>query len=103
MIEQGIEKTPISKDEWDSGRKWETPEARILLFLRKNRDKAFTLAEIIQGIGYITKWEDIWGLVGCVANLWTVQNALETLIKEATVKAKIIKKAIGDDTYYTAT
>lgn len=37
MIEQGIEKTPISKDEWDSGRKWETPEARILLFLRKSR------------------------------------------------------------------
>lgn len=93
---------PISKDEWNAGRKLETPESRVLLFLRNKREQAFTLGEIARGIGYATEWQDVWGFIGTVANLWEVQNAVSMLIKEGTVKAKVVKKAIGEDTYYMA-
>jgi hypothetical protein len=35
-----------------------------------------------------------------VAWLGAVQNALENLIKEGTVEAKIIRQPIGEQTYY---
>jgi hypothetical protein len=42
---------PISNEEWNAGRIWETLEARILTFLRQNQ-KPFNIAEIINGLGY---------------------------------------------------
>jgi hypothetical protein len=45
---------PVGKDEWNAGRKWETIEARILAFLKTNRDKGFSADEIHNGLGYKT-------------------------------------------------
>lgn len=42
----------INKTEWDAGRTYETLEARVLSYMRKNRDKAFTVSEIVYGVGY---------------------------------------------------
>ena len=92
---------PVDKDEWDAGRKWETLEARILTFLENNPDKGFTANEIYQGLGY-RYGTDFWGFIGGVAMLSTIQNALETLVKEGSVKAKIVKQKIGEETYYRA-
>ena len=33
-------------------------------------------------------------------NLWLVEDALKTLIKEGNVRAKVIKKPGGEETYY---
>lgn len=93
---------PINKAEWDAGRTYETLEGRILSFLRNNKGKGFTLAEIIDGIAYRTGRTDFWGFVGNVAAIWAVQNSLETLVKEGTVRAKIVQQAVGEETYYMA-
>ncbi|MGD8544928.1 MAG: hypothetical protein PVH12_02030 [Candidatus Bathyarchaeota archaeon] len=94
---------PIGKEEWNAGRNWESLEARVLTFLKRNQDKAFNVLEITQGIGYKAKWEDFLGLINSVSSLWKVQNAIETLVDEGIVKAKVIKIAGGEDTYYKAT
>ena len=93
---------PVDKNEWDAGRKWETLEARILTFLRKNPRKGFKITEIYHGLGY-QHGGDFWGLIGGVATFSAIQNALDTLVKERTVKAKIVKEAIGEGAYYMAT
>lgn len=96
---------PVDKDEWDAGRKGETLEARILTYLRNNRDKGFTYREIFSGLGYrgARPQDDFWGFVYGVALISTIQHALETLVKQGSVKAKIVKEKIGEGTYYMAT
>ena len=93
---------PIKKDEWDRGRKWDTTEEQILTFLRNDRDTGFTSSEILNGIGYRVRVHDFGSLLGAVATSWSVDNALNALIEEGTVKAKIVQKAVGEETYYMA-
>ena len=93
---------PVDKDEWDAGRKWETLEAQILTFLQNNRGKGFKITEIYHGLGYRTG-ADFLGLIGGVAMFSAIQDTLKTLVKEGSVKAKIVKETIGEDTYYLAT
>ena len=101
MVSREI-KMPVGRDEWDAGRKWETLEARILVFLKANRGQGFKIWEIYQGLGYRTQ-SGLGGIILGAANLWVIENALESLVKEGSVKAKIVKEAIGEDTYYMAT
>jgi len=93
---------PIDKAEWEQGRTWETTEGQVLLFLTRNRGKAFTESEIVSGLGRMGQVRDFWTLLAGVATFWGVQNALNNLIKEGKVKARIVKQEIGEDTYYTA-
>ena len=91
---------PVSKDEWTAGIRWETLQLRILTFLKTNRDKGFNDNEIYHGLGYTTS-KDFWDILAKIANLLAINNALEALVKEGSVKAKIIKEpVIGDITYY---
>lgn len=93
---------PISNEEWDAGRTSETLEGQILNFLNKNSEKAFNLIEIILGLGYGTNIKDIWSFLGGMAQYWVFQNAIEQLVKEGKVTAKIIEEANKKDTYYKA-
>jgi hypothetical protein len=45
---------------------------------------------------------DFWSLLAGVAIFSNVQNALNNLIREGKVKARIVKEEIGENTYYTA-
>lgn len=99
-IIKGI-RLPIDKDEWDAGRKWETLETRILTFLQNNPDKGFTANEIYESLGY-RHGTDFLGFIGGLAMFGTIQHALDTLVKEGSVRAKIVKQEIGEDTYYRA-
>jgi len=92
---------PISNEEWNAGRTWETLEARILTFLKRNQ-KPFNITEIISSLGYTIEIRDFWGFISSIANVWAVQNALETLVKEGTVEARIIRQPSGEQTYYKA-
>ena len=93
----------ISRDEWNSGRSKGTIEEQILTFLKIDRNKAYTLLQISQAIGYDRPINDFWTFLGGMASYWLVQSALETLMKEGKVKAKVIKKQAGDETYYITT
>ena len=90
---------PVGKDEWNAGRKWETLQVRILAFLKTNRDKGFSANEIHNGLGYKTG-SGFWDILAKIANILTIQNALETLVRERSVKAKTVKETVGEVTYY---
>ena len=90
---------PVGKDEWNAGRKWETLEVRVLAFLNTNRDKGFSTDEIHDGLGY-KSGSGFWDILARIANILTIQNALETLVKAGSVKAKIVKETVGEITYY---
>ena len=90
---------PVSKDEWNSGRKWEPLQLRISAFLEANRDKGFSVNELYNGLGYKTS-SGFWAIQAEIANLLNIQNASETLVKKGIIKAKIVKETVGEITYY---
>jgi hypothetical protein len=90
---------PVGKDKWNDGRTWETLQLRILNFLKNNRDSGFSDEEIYNGLGYKTT-KDFWDVMAKIANLLAINNALEALVKEGSIKAKIVKEKIGEITYY---
>jgi hypothetical protein len=94
---------PIGKEEWDSACKSDTFEKRILSFLKKNRDNAYTLPEIVSALGYSIEIRDFGSFVGGVAGYWLFQNAIENLVKEGCLEARKIKQNTGEQTYYKAT
>jgi hypothetical protein len=94
---------PIGKDEWNSGSKSDTFETQILSFLRSRQDCAFTLSEIVAGLGYHIEIRDFGSFIGGVAGYWVFQNAVENLVKDGTVESRKIKQTIGEQTYYKAT
>jgi hypothetical protein len=94
---------PIGKEEWDSACKSDTFEKRILSFLRKNRDNAYTLPEIVSALGYSIEIRDFGSFVGGVAGYWLFQNAIENLVKEGSLEARKIKQNTGEQTYYKVT
>jgi hypothetical protein len=93
---------PIGKEEWKSGIKYTTFEERILSFLKNNQNSAFTLSEIVLGIGYTIEIRDLGSFVSGVAGYWLFQNAIENLVKQGTVEAKEIKQSAGQQIYYRA-
>ena len=90
---------PVGKDKWNAGRTWETLQLQILNFLKNNRDTGFSDEEIYCGLGYKTT-KDFWDVMAKIANLLAINNALEVLVKEGSIKAKIVKEKIGEITYY---
>jgi hypothetical protein len=72
-----VEKLPIGKDEWKSGSKYAAFEEQILSFLKRNQDSAFTLSEIVAGLGYSIEIRDFGSFVSGVAGYWLLQNAIE--------------------------
>jgi hypothetical protein len=94
---------PISEEEWNSGNKLDTFEKRILSFLRKNQNTAYSLPEIVSALGYNIEIRDMGSFVGGVAGFWLFQNAVENLVKEGTVEARKITKNMGEQIYYRAT
>ena len=94
---------PIGKEEWSSGSKSDSFETQILSFLRRNRDTAYTLSEIVAALGYHIEISDFGSFVGGVAGYWVFQNAMESLLREGTVEARKIEQTGGKQTYYKAT
>lgn len=91
----------LSNEEWNEGRTRETLEAQILAFLRQN-SKPFNFNGIVYGLGYGIEIKDFGSFVSGVARIWLFQNAIERLIREGKITARIIKQSIGEETYYKA-
>ena len=51
---------PISKAEFESGRGLTELEKSVISFLERNRNKAFTIGEIMDGINIQTNFSDFW-------------------------------------------
>jgi len=92
---------PITNEEWKEGRTWLTLESQILAFLKKNQ-KPCNMNDIVYGLGYTMETKDFLSFLGSLGNYWSIQSALEKLVKEGTVQAKVIKQPSGEQTYYKA-
>jgi hypothetical protein len=91
---------PIGKEEWNSGNIMETFENQILSFLKKNPENAFSLSEIVTGLGYKVEIRELGSFVSGVAGYWLLQNAIDNLLKQGTVEARKIKCPEGEQVYY---
>ena len=90
---------PVGKYKWNAGRKRDLTQVRILAFLNANQDKGFSDNEIYAGLGYKTG-KSFRLILAEKANLLTIHNALDVLVKEGIIKAKIVKETVGEITYY---
>jgi len=88
---------PINMDEWNKGRDEDTMDLKIEKFLSSNKGKAFSLNEIVEGIYGDVDWARL------MVYLVSTRVILDKLIREGSIKSKIIQKEIGKDTYYTKT
>ncbi|MGI0081289.1 MAG: hypothetical protein ACRECH_16905, partial [Nitrososphaerales archaeon] len=78
----------------------DTVESRIEQFLTSNKGSAFTESEIVNQASP-AKLEGLLGALGYMTSYWSVSEALKNLIKESRVKAKVVKKQYGDETFYS--
>jgi len=83
---------PITNDQFKNG--LDDTSAKILDFLRKNRNSAYEVGEITTAIGW-SATEAFWKNF---AGAWVVVNSLGELIK----KGLIEKKTIQGKDYYKA-
>jgi len=87
---------PISNEEWDKGRTADTIEGKILAFLKRN-EYPVNYGEIVSGTGYSNDLNLI-NIIGA----FSIQDALDKLVKEGIVEAKTIKQRTGEQVYYKA-
>ena len=90
---------PIASDEFEKGRKIEAVERRVLDFLKKNKNKAFTQTEILNALYPSAPNQGFWtGLASGLLLGIGVENALKKLVDDGLVKGKQITGEI----YYRA-
>ncbi len=84
--------TPISKDEFNTGREQTKLEKRVVAFLQKNKDRAFTTQEILRSASR---------RVGILFRTDTVSTAaLDAVLLELLKERRVLSRKIGAETYY---
>jgi len=78
---------PIEIDEFNKGKPDMQIQKEILAFLRENNKKAFTIEEIIEGIGHLKSSDD---LPLMLMQSISYSIILGQLIKDRRIKSKII-------------
>lgn len=89
---------PISRDEFESGQVLNELERTIISFLDKNRGRAFTSGEIMDGINIQTDFSDFFR--GIVSGLFIL--GFPSFLRDLAVKGKIRMNIIDDQYYYMA-
>ena len=75
------------------------PSSTNCSILNDQPRQGFSDNEIYAGLGYKTG-KSFWDILAEIANLLTIQNVLDALVKEGIIKAKIVKETVGEITYY---
>ena len=85
---------PIDKTQWEQGQPWRAVETRILEFLKKNPDKAYTAKEIAdEVVGHDPKAPAlIFEIMAESGTAVMVFVTLESLIRQGKVEARKIAK-----------
>jgi hypothetical protein len=89
---------PIDKEEFESGRMLSEVEKAIVIFLKGNPTKAFSMSEISEGVNLKTNFKDFWNAVFSVMGMMTFQSVLNDLVRLGKIKVNII-----NGTYYYMT
>ncbi len=86
---------PVSKSEFESGRILSEVERAILTFLETNRNNAFTISEIMDGINIQTDFRDLWKAVVSGFAIVGFQSILNNLVTSGKIRVNILQ-----GTYY---
>jgi hypothetical protein len=93
---------PISRAQFDKGKGIVPLGERVLGFLTKHRDQAYSTLEIVREM-YGSAVEDPIGSTLLGEMMVSVQVSLESLIKEQKVSGKIVATADKREVYFVAT
>lgn len=89
------EKMPIDRSEFESGRVIPELEKSVVGFLETNRDKAFTMTEIMDGINIQTSFRDFWKAVASGLSIFLFPDFLNNLARSGKIRVNIVQ-----GTYY---
>ena len=89
---------PIEKSEFDSGVVLTELEKSAVSFLEKNRNKAFTMLEIMDGINLQTNFGDLWKAIESGIIVFGMPTILSNLVAKGKIKTNIINGTL----YYMA-
>jgi hypothetical protein len=89
---------PIEKSEFDSGVVLSELEKSAVSFLENNRDKAFTMLEIMDGIDLQTDYGDLWKAIESGIIVFGMPTTLSNLVSKGKIKTNIVKGTL----YYMA-
>jgi hypothetical protein len=82
---------PISKDEFESGKVLSELEKAIVTFLQRNRDKAFTSNEIMDGINIQADFSDWLKAIASGIVVLTFPSILNNLVISGKIKMNMIQ------------
>lgn len=86
---------PISRSEFESGKVLSEVEKAIVAYLERNRNNAYTMGEIMDGINFQTDFRDLWKAVLSGIAVVGLQVTLNNLVTEKRIRVNIIQ-----GTYY---
>ena len=89
---------PISRDEFESGQVLTALERAIISFLNKNRERAFTSNEVMDGINIQTDFSDFFRAIAS----GLVILGFPSILRDLVAKGKIRMNIIDGLYYYTA-
>lgn len=92
---------PISKDQFNQGKEAVPLEERVLGFLTKHPDQAYTVREIVQEV-IAPNLEDPTEKLTYADHYLSVQISLAGLMKEGKVSGSIVETAGKRDVYFLA-
>ena len=81
---------PIEKSEFDSGVVLSELEKSAVSFLENNRNKAFTMLEIMDGINLQTNFGDLWTAIESGIIIFGMPTILNNLVAKGKIKTNII-------------
>ena len=93
---------PISKDEFESGRVLTELEKSVISFLERNRNKAFTIGEIVGGINIQTNFSDFWKAIISVRAHAIAIIGFHSILTNLVISGKIRMNIIHGIYYYMA-
>ena len=82
---------PIDRSEFESGRVLPKIEKAVISFLERNRNKAFTMVEIMDGINFQTSFRDFWKAIISGIAIVGFQSLLNNLATSGKIRVNIIQ------------
>ena len=85
---------PISRDEFERGRRLDALQESVVAFLRENSDKAFTFNEVLQAMNNREPGrEETLGVINSMLLFYTIENAIQNEL--------VVSKSFEGERYYT--
>jgi hypothetical protein len=81
---------PISRSEFESGRVLGQVEKAVIGFLERNRNNAYSISEIIDGINLKADFGDVWNVILFVIGIAAFQSILNNLVTSGKIRMNII-------------